>query len=212
MSINLSYILWSAPSVKRRNQASQILLLGFPDVQGMEKPREQVILIVDDDPDLLELFTGVVECAGFKVLSASNGLEALELVESHKVNLVFSDVDMPRCDGFQLLKRIKAKDSHDPIVLLQTADITIDLEQVFLLGAEGIYFKPFDLDNLLTAIHSYFPPTGRRWRRFSRHAVDLHAEIHSEQQSSEWRHCSTLARGGMFVEGVPHTNVCTILK
>ena len=140
------------------------------------------------------------------MLAASNGIEAFELVERHKVNLIFSDVEMLYCNGFQLLKRIRTKNSYDPIVMLQTGDITIDLEKVFLLGAEGIHFKPFHSNNVLTAIHSYVPPAGGRWRRFGRHSVDLHAEIFLNQEKSEWRNCTTLARGGMFVEGNSATN------
>lgn len=173
----------------------------FSIAREMNAHDEQVILIVDDDPDLVALLTDLVTCDGFRVLSASHGLEALEIVEKQRVDLVFSDIDMPHCDGFELLKRIKARNPHHPVVVLQTGHVDVDLEQTFLLGAEGVHFKPFDFDILPSAIRSYCPPPGGRWRRFARHAVDLQAEILSDQKTPEWRGCTSLARGGMFVEG-----------
>ena len=126
----------------------------------MGKHDEQVILIVDDNRDLVDFLTDLVTREGFRAMSASDGLKAFELVDEHRVDLVFSDIDMPRWDGFELLERIKARTPHHPVVVLQTGHRDVDLEQAFLLGAEGVHFKPFNMRTLPTLLRSYAPPPG----------------------------------------------------
>ena len=77
-----------------------------------------MILIVDNNRDLVDLLTDLVTREGFRAISASDGLKAFELVDEHRVDLVFSDIDMPRWDGFELLERIKARNPHHRVVVL----------------------------------------------------------------------------------------------
>ncbi len=141
--------------------------------------------------------------------SASNGHEALDALDREEVQLVFSDVNMPGCDGFELLRRVKTRHGHGPLVLLHTGNTRLDLERGFLLGAEAIYFKPFEPDTLLASVRSYLPPPGVPWRRFIRHAVNLRVELLADHGGETVTRCTTLARGGMFVEGPCRSTVAS---
>lgn len=174
-----------------------------PLISLMSEADTHAILVVDDSPGLGAALAALFACEGFRVHSASNGLEALDVLDREDVQLVLSDVNMPVCDGFELLARVKTRRAEGPVVLLHTGNTSLDLERGFLLGAEAIYFKPVEPDALVSAVQSYIPPPGRARRRFARHSVDLDIEIVGDDGAGLSSRCTTLARGGMFVEG-PH--------
>lgn len=172
----------------------------LPVTSLMSEPDTHAILVVDDSPGLGAALAALFACEGFRVHSASNGLEALDVLNREDVELVLSDVNMPVCDGFELLARVKTKRAEGPVVLLHTGNTNLDLERGFLLGAEAIYFKPVEPDTLVSAVQSYIPPRGRARRRFARHTVNLGIELLGGACAPVSSRCTTLARGGMFVE------------
>jgi DNA-binding response OmpR family regulator len=116
---------------------------------------QPVLLIVDDEEDILELLESILE-SKYKVLKASNGTEALEVISDEAVHLIISDVMMPDMDGFELCKRVKSgvEYSHIPVILL-TAKNTIQAKVEGLeLGADAYIEKPFSKEYLLAQIHS----------------------------------------------------------
>ncbi len=116
---------------------------------------QPVLLIVDDEEDILELLESILE-SKYKVLKASNGTEALQVISDEAVHLIISDVMMPDMDGFELCKRVKSgvEYSHIPVILL-TAKNTIQAKVEGLeLGADAYIEKPFSKEYLLAQIHS----------------------------------------------------------
>lgn len=116
---------------------------------------QPVLLIVDDEEDILELLESILE-SKYKVLKASNGAEALQVISNETVHLIISDVMMPDMDGFELCKRVKSgvEYSHIPVILL-TAKNTIQAKVEGLeLGADAYIEKPFSKEYLLAQIHS----------------------------------------------------------
>ncbi|MBC7851484.1 MAG: response regulator [Chitinophagaceae bacterium] len=102
------------------------------------------LLIVDDNEDILDFLTDDLS-EKYKVLKAADGIQAIELLESEIVQLVISDVMMPRMDGFELCKYIKStlEISHIPVILL-TAKNTLQAKIDGLeLGADAYIDKPF---------------------------------------------------------------------
>ena len=117
------------------------------------KANKSVILVADDNPDMLSFVVRQLENS-YIVLTATNGVEALEVLDSNEVTLIVSDVVMPRMDGFELCRVIKSKldYSHIPIVLL-TAKTNIQSKIEGLeLGADAYIEKPFSVEYLQACI------------------------------------------------------------
>ena len=113
------------------------------------------VLIVEDDPDLREALVDTLELSDFEVMATENGHEALEWIESEEIGMVFSDVQMDHMDGHTLLKTIRARMPHLPVVLM-TAYGTIDKAvEAMNDGAVNYLVKPFEAETLLEAAEQY---------------------------------------------------------
>lgn len=113
------------------------------------------ILVVEDDQDLLEAICATMKLAGYQALAASNGDDAMAMLQECHVGIVVSDVQMKPMDGLTLLKKIKAFNSELP-VLLMTAYREIDKAVTAMRsGACDYLLKPFDPDSLLAHIERY---------------------------------------------------------
>src|SRR5262245_46795599 len=110
------------------------------------------ILVVDDNPDKLQLIEAALSLAGYQVTTASDGVEALAAIESYQPDLVITDVMMPRMNGYELAQRIRANPLTKFIpVIMQTAAgrRAEDLRRASEVGALGYITDPTDLDLLL---------------------------------------------------------------
>ena len=110
------------------------------------------ILVVDDNPDKLNLIKAALDLAGYNVTTATDGDEALTAIESYQPDLVITDVMMPRMNGYELAQRIRANPVTKFIpVIMQTAAgrRTEDLRRANEVGALGYITDPTDLDLLL---------------------------------------------------------------
>lgn len=113
--------------------------------------KRQRILVVDDDPDILEIVQVNLEGAGFEVIGASNGLEALKRVRRESVDLVILDVMMPKMDGWEVLREIEAdpRTAKVPVIMLTCLSADPDILQGLQEGAVEYITKPFDSDRLV---------------------------------------------------------------
>jgi len=112
------------------------------------------ILVVDDDPDLLELIVSVLEQAGFPARSASNGREALDAAEEHPPKLVLLDMLMPVMDGWATARALRERYGHDvKIIVVTAAEHARAWAQE--VDADGVVAKPFDLRGLLGAVRQH---------------------------------------------------------
>lgn len=106
------------------------------------------VLIVDDSTSMRKVITKVLRLSGFKVnlcFEAANGLEALDVLDHHWVDLILSDIHMPVMDGFGLLQALQEKDVYQdlPVVLVTTEGNSERLQKALALGAKGYVRKPF---------------------------------------------------------------------
>jgi twitching motility two-component system response regulator PilG len=115
------------------------------------------ILVVDDSPTIRKLVDIILKKCGFRVISASNGLEALARINDGLPSMIFLDITMPRMDGYQLCKIIKAnQETRDiPVVMLTSKDGLIDKVRGRMAGSTGYITKPFGPDTLLQAVEKY---------------------------------------------------------
>ncbi|MDH5693323.1 MAG: response regulator, partial [Gammaproteobacteria bacterium] len=115
------------------------------------------ILVVEDTDDSRVLLNDYLEAVGFDVLSAKDGESAYKLLEVSSVDLVVTDILMPKMDGYELCRRIKSSSAIPNIpVIFYTATYTDkrDQELAYRLGASRFLVKPFDLDALLYEINA----------------------------------------------------------
>jgi len=119
------------------------------------KPEIMKILSVDDKDENLYLLEAILKGAGYQVVSAHNGLEALEQLDQDKVDLIVSDILMPQMDGFELCRRVKQRNDlrHIPFVFY-TATYTEkkDEELGLLLGASRFIIKPLEPESFLNVL------------------------------------------------------------
>ncbi len=107
------------------------------------------VLIVDDEPDTLELVKLVLESGGFETLLAKSGIEAVAQIEK-KPDLVLLDIMMPDMDGWDVFRKIKEKDSTIPIAILTAKAQNIDrLLGLHVLKADDYIIKPFGKNELI---------------------------------------------------------------
>ena len=106
------------------------------------------VLVVDDERPLRDFVRRNLEVRGYKVLTASNGLEALALFKNENVELVIMDIMMPHMDGLEATRRIR-QESHIPIIILTAMGEEVDKVRAFDLGADDYLTKPFGVGELL---------------------------------------------------------------
>ena len=112
---------------------------------------QKVILCVDDEADILELFRDEFEEEGFKVLEASNGADAFTIFKQNQIDCIVSDIRMPGGDGVSLVKNVKGEGTEIPIFLVTGfSDYTAD--DLSGLGVNAVIFKPFDLEEVVEMI------------------------------------------------------------
>lgn len=124
-----------------------------------------LILVVDDEAPVREMISDALSLAGYKTLSASDGLEALNALRTAKVDLIVSDINMPKLDGFQLLESLRLKGDNTPFVLLTASKDRPHLSTGFRLGADDFIAKPFGIEELALRVAAIL-------RRSTNHKVE----------------------------------------
>jgi DNA-binding response OmpR family regulator len=122
---------------------------------------QTVVLAADDDEDILELITFRLERSGYTVIQAHDGEEAWNLAQARPPDLAVLDVMMPKLDGFELTRRLRAHEptSRMPIILLTARAQDTDVQQGFDAGADDYLRKPFSPQELRARVQAIL---GRR--------------------------------------------------
>ena len=104
---------------------------------------KKTIMLVDDDPDIVTVLQGNLTLAGFAVVTAGSGEEAVQLLVRESPDLLILDLSLPDYDGLQLCRKIKAADHEFPIIMLTARDSVADKVLGFECGADDYLVKPF---------------------------------------------------------------------
>ncbi len=115
---------------------------------------KKMILIIDDDPDILDSITAILKAEGFDTATAMSGEEGIELVNNVKGDLVLCDMMMERIDaGTKVAQEIRRKDAEIPVYLLSSiGSATATNVEIDKLGFDGVFQKPVAPDTLVTTI------------------------------------------------------------
>lgn len=120
----------------------------------MSQSYEAKLLVVDDEPNIRELLSTSLRFAGFEVVAAANGREALEAAEAHTPDLAVLDVMLPDMDGFTVTRKLRATGRHFPVVFLTARDETEDKVTGLTVGGDDYVTKPFSLDEVVARIRA----------------------------------------------------------
>ncbi len=121
----------------------------------------ELILLVDDEPNIVELASMYLKQDGFRVISAGDGLDALERAERDQPALMVLDLMLPRLDGWEVCKRIRAA-SDLPILMLTARDDDVDKIVGLELGADDYLTKPFNPRELVARVKAILRRTEPR--------------------------------------------------
>jgi type IV pilus assembly protein PilB len=131
------------------------------------------ILVVDDERDILVVISKILASNGFSVLSASNGMEALEKVKEASPDLVLLDYMMPGLNGLDVLKEIKKLRSDTEVIIITGRGSETTAADSIKMGAVGYITKPFDRDSLLNAVRRALNERGERLEAEDREIVRI---------------------------------------
>lgn len=119
----------------------------------------KTVLIVDDSASIRQVVAITLKGAGFDVIEACDGRDALSKLSGQRIHLIISDVNMPNMDGITLLKEIKAKPEYKftPVIMLTTESADDKKSQGQAAGAKAWMVKPFQPAQMLAAVNKLVP-------------------------------------------------------
>jgi two-component system OmpR family response regulator len=118
------------------------------------------ILVVDDEPNIVDVISMALKFQGFDVEAAGTGAEALAAVAAFRPHLILLDVMLPDMEGFDVAQRLGAQRARVPIIFLTARDATDDKVRGLTLGGDDYVTKPFSLEELVARIRSILRRTG----------------------------------------------------
>ena len=116
----------------------------------------KTILIADDDQSIISIFDFILRQAQYETITATNGKECLEIIDKKKIDLVFLDIKMPVLSGLETLKVIKEKHPKQMTILMTGYTINTIIKEGLDLGAYGVIYKPFDIEEILSIVRETF--------------------------------------------------------
>jgi len=122
--------------------------------EPLPAPAGERLLVVDDDPDVLDSLGRALRLAGYTVTIASNGADALAAVARSPVDLIVLDLMMPIVDGFDMCRRLRERGDRTPILMLTARDAIDDRVTGLEVGADDYLVKPFALRELQARIRA----------------------------------------------------------
>ena len=127
---------------------------------AMEAADAHRILVVDDEPNIVDVVSMALRFQGFAVESAGTGAEAISKVSSFKPQLIVLDVMLPDMEGFDVTNRLGAQRSRVPIIFLTARDATEDKVRGLSIGGDDYVTKPFSLEELVARVRSILRRAG----------------------------------------------------
>jgi two-component system, OmpR family, response regulator len=118
------------------------------------------VLVVDDEPNIVDVVTMALRFQGFDVEAAGTGADALAAVASFRPDLIVLDIMLPDMEGFDVAQRLGAQRSRVPIIFLTARDATDDKIRGLTLGGDDYVTKPFSLEELVARIRSILRRAG----------------------------------------------------
>ncbi len=131
------------------------------------------ILIVEDDPSILQLYSIVLKKAGYDTIEVKNGMEAWDVIEKEHIDLVITDIMMPVMDGYELVRLLRETNSMLPVLMITAKEDFPSKNKGFSLGTDDYMVKPVDLDEMVLWVKALL----RRCSIMSPRKIELHHTV-----------------------------------
>jgi two-component system OmpR family response regulator len=151
---------------------------------------EARLLVVEDDPNIVELLSASLRFAGFAVQTATDGQQALRIAREFAPDLIVLDVMMPGIDGFEVVRRLSAEGNRCPVVFLTARDAVEDKITGLTVGGDDYVTKPFSLDEVIARIRAVLrrsaaAPSALATERLVFADIELDDETHEAWKAGE---------------------------
>ena len=134
------------------NLNSRQICSEFNMARGLDLPHGETVrarlLIVDDEPGMCDILADSFTLAGYDVTTAADGIQAWNLIERGKFDLIITDINMPLLDGLALIDKLREQENQTPAVILSARNAKLDISTAFRLGVDDYVSKPFGLEEL----------------------------------------------------------------
>jgi two-component system OmpR family response regulator len=150
------------------------------------KASEALLLVVEDEPNILELLAGSLRFTGFEVITATNGADAVQAARRRRPDLIVLDVMLPDIDGFDVARRLRSGGDHTPVLFLTARDAVQDRIKGLTIGGDDYVTTPFSLEEVIARIRAVL----RRFRGGAQEPTPrmVFADIELDEDSHEvWR-------------------------
>jgi len=112
------------------------------------------ILVVDDEAGIRNMLCDALHLAGFETAAAVDGYDALRCIREQDIDLVVSDINMPRMDGYELLAKLREQHNPVPLIMLTARHDRTDVNHGLRIGADDYVTKPFGLEELILRVNA----------------------------------------------------------
>jgi CheY-like chemotaxis protein len=158
---------------------------------------EATVLVVDDELELLEIFAAWLGRKGCRVLTATNGAEALDIVTKEKIDILVSDIRMPVMDGVELVRQINGMELYIPSVIFVSGFGDVHPREMYGLGVEALMEKPLSRKNLIRALEESLMEREKLWLTPLAGAMGQNISLNMESRADAEARCQfQLGRGG----------------
>lgn len=172
---------------------------GFISKQ-MEEPTKKFVaprvLVVDDEIELCEILKSYLEDIGFNVSITPDSTTVMEIIEKESVDIILSDINMPKMDGFELLKNVRAKYPEYPVFMFMTGYSKYKNDELYDSGAAIIIDKPIDFNMLYYQMMQFYLEDMTEKGRLLR----VHKAIECKINETKTFPISNVSMGGVFVD------------
>ena len=127
------------------------------------RPDQASILVVDDELELLVIFSACLGRSGCRIFTAPNGAEALKVLRTQKVDVLLSDIRMPVMDGVTLVRTLNQMETPPPKIIFATGYGNISRREIFAMGVEALLDKPLSRPVLIEALDRCLLDSADKW-------------------------------------------------
>src|SRR4051812_621578 len=170
------------PPIPRKLQAS------MPKMENMEEREDVRVLVVDDEPNIVDVIQMALRYQGFNVDSAGTGRDAIAKVGEFRPHIMLLDIMLPDMEGFEVAKRLGGDRAKMPIIFLTARDSTDDKVRGLTSGGDDYVTKPFSLEELVARIRTILRRSGMAEEESSRLTfadLELDEDTHEVMRAGE---------------------------